>query len=206
MAINFPSNPIDGNQYTFNNIVFTYKKPSGADGYWAVLTPSTAGVATAAEIDEGTNNEKYASPAGLEGSKYVREDETSGETVLNYNNVERVKADAQGVVVTGRMILDGKLVKVDRKYEDVFTEFPKDVLHANNKNYPTLFTVTITSNTVVDGYASAIIEVDGVIVSRNVGTSRGAHVAVTVSAEIPAGSSFKYTVVSGSGIAATMLR
>ncbi len=111
MAINFPDNPVNGNQYTYNDIVYTYKKSGSNEGYWTVLTPSSVGVATPTEIDEGTNNEKYASPQGLAGSKYVREDEASGETVLNATGEKRFKTTAQGVEVTGKLVLGSDVVK-----------------------------------------------------------------------------------------------
>ncbi len=107
MAINFPNSPTNGNQYTFNNVTYTYVKVGANEGYWSVLTPSSVGVATSTEIDEGTDNQKYASPQGLAGSKYVREDETTGETVLNAGGIERVIATAQGVEVTGKLLVGG---------------------------------------------------------------------------------------------------
>ena len=110
MAINFPNNPINGNTYTYNNIVYTFLRPTTGEGYWAVLTPSSVGVATSDEIDEGTNNVKYVAPASLVGSKYVREDQTSGETVLNANGVERLKTTDQGTESTGQMLLNGSKV------------------------------------------------------------------------------------------------
>ena len=109
MAINFPDSPIDGNQYTYNDIVYTYKKSGANEGYWTVLTPSSVGVATPTEINEGTDNQKYASPQGLAGSKYVREDEASGETVLNADGLERLKATAQGVEATGTLKVSGEI-------------------------------------------------------------------------------------------------
>ncbi len=110
--IDFPDNPVHGSTYTYQNIQYAFINPNPTDsGYWAVKTPSTVGVATPTEIDEGTDNSKYASPQGLNGSKYVREDEVSGETVLNSGGAERLKANATGVEVTGKLVLGGDTMK-----------------------------------------------------------------------------------------------
>lgn len=110
MAINFPNSPVNGSTYNYQDIVYTYLKPDANEGYWAVKTPSTVGVATNTEINEGVDLVKYVTPAALNNSKYVREDEVSGETALHYNGTERVKAKSDGVAVTGKLYLNGQEV------------------------------------------------------------------------------------------------
>jgi len=108
MAINFPNTPVNGNTYTYIGIQYTYiKVPPTTEGYWAVKTPATIGVATPTNINEGTDNAKYVTPLGLNGSKYVREDESTGETVLNNSGLERLKTTVQGVEVTGSLRVNG---------------------------------------------------------------------------------------------------
>jgi len=65
MAINFPNSPISGNTYDYQGVRYTY-----LNGYWSVVTPNQAGVATSPEIITGTDSLKYVTPAGLEGSDY----------------------------------------------------------------------------------------------------------------------------------------
>ena len=67
MAIEFPSNPVDGQSYDYEQIRYNYV---AANNYWRVTTPGTVGPATAAEIDTGTDGQKYVTPLELEGSKY----------------------------------------------------------------------------------------------------------------------------------------
>jgi len=111
MVIDFPSNPVNGNTYTYLGIQYTYiKEPPSIEGYWAVKTPSTVGVAATTDINEGTDNAKYVTPLGLNGSKYVREDESTGETVLNNSGLERLKTTVQGVEVTGSLKVNGTSV------------------------------------------------------------------------------------------------
>ena len=106
MAINFPENPIAGNTYEYLDIQYIYRV-SGNVGWWAVNTPAFVGVATPDEINAGTNNEKYTTPQGLNSSKYVREDETTGETVLSDTGDERLRAHRTGVDVTGSLSVGG---------------------------------------------------------------------------------------------------
>ena len=82
-AIDFPSSPSNGQTYDYNGIRFTYLV-TGSTGVWQVTTPGTYGVASSAEIDAGTDAVKYVTPQELEASKYVREDDTSGVTILDY--------------------------------------------------------------------------------------------------------------------------
>ncbi len=109
--IDFPLNPTHGNTYTYLDIQYTFYKPTTAEGYWRVATPASVGVATPTEINEGTDNAKYVTPQGLDSSEYVREDKTSGETVLDYAGSERLKASNAGVEITGKLLLDGDVEK-----------------------------------------------------------------------------------------------
>ncbi len=109
--IDFPLNPTHGNTYSYLDIQYTFHKPTAAEGYWRVSTPASVGVATPTEINEGTDNAKYVTPQGLDNSEYVREDKTSGETVLNFSGSKRLKAGSTGVEVTGKLVLDGDTEK-----------------------------------------------------------------------------------------------
>lgn len=111
MAVDFPTNPVDGSTYEYQNVVYVYVTTSGADGYWAVRRPGQLSPATSGELNEGTSNTKYATPLGLAGSKYVREDQAIGETVLNHSGAERLKTTAQGVETSGRLTLGGDTYK-----------------------------------------------------------------------------------------------
>lgn len=114
MAIDFPSNPVNGNTYSYLDVQYTYIQTPPHPGYWAVITPASYGVATPDEINEGTDNGKFTTSRGLEGSKYVREDEASGETSLFYNALLRLKALVTGVNVTGSLTENGvKVVTYD---------------------------------------------------------------------------------------------
>lgn len=114
MAIDFPDTPVDGNTYTYNDVTYTYLQPSPpVDGYWTVLTPATVSPATVLEVNEGTELVKYVTPFNLNGSKYVREDEVSGETTLDHSSAERLKTTAQGVEVTGQFKLGSGLQQND---------------------------------------------------------------------------------------------
>lgn len=110
MAVNFPNSPINGNTYTYLDIQYTFVKVGTDEGYWKVSTPASVGVATSTEINTGTDNAKYISPLGLEGSKYVRED-VGGETLLNANGATRLKTTVAGIEVTGKLFLDGEIDK-----------------------------------------------------------------------------------------------
>lgn len=108
MAINFPNTPVDGSTYTYQTIKYTFIQPNNlVDGYWTVLTTADVGVATPTEIDVGTDNAKYISPLGLVGSKYVREDENTEETVLKSGGLNRLVAKADGVDFVGKMTRNG---------------------------------------------------------------------------------------------------
>lgn len=110
MAINFPSSPVDGNTYTYLNTHYTYKQEGANEGYWRVTLPVLSGRATSDEINAGVDNDKFISCLGLNTSKYVREDESSGETVLESNGTERLKASNAGVEVTGKLVLNSQEV------------------------------------------------------------------------------------------------
>lgn len=130
MAINFPSPAINGQTYKYNEVTYIYSKNGTDEGYWKVSLPTVSGVATPEEIDEGSNNVKYASPQGLAGSKYVREDEASGETVLSADGLERVKAHAQGVDITGKMLVDGARF-YSRYYKSDLGNAPNNFISGN---------------------------------------------------------------------------
>lgn len=116
MAINFPNAPVNKSTYTYLSTEYTFIQPdTNFDGYWAVLTPATVGVATPTEINAGTDNSKYTSPDGLNSSKYVREDEATGETLLKANGLERLKAQTTGIKVTGQVVLDGDVLRDSTK-------------------------------------------------------------------------------------------
>ena len=112
MAINFPNTPVNGSTYDYLKVRYTYTKPNAAyEGYWRVTTPGSVGIATSVEIDASSDDAKYITPEGLGGSQYVREDEASGETTLNYNGSERLKTDSVGVEITGKLLLSGDTKK-----------------------------------------------------------------------------------------------
>ena len=66
MAINFPNSPIVGNTYDYNGVRYTYQ----ANGYWAVTTPGTVGIASGAEVIVGTDDAKYLTPKSMEDSDF----------------------------------------------------------------------------------------------------------------------------------------
>lgn len=66
MAINFPTNPTVGSDYSYQGIKYTYQ----ADGYWAVTTVGTQGVASPEDLNAGTDSVKYLTPTSFSGSKY----------------------------------------------------------------------------------------------------------------------------------------
>jgi len=70
MAINFPNTPTDGTTYDYLGITYTYVDSGGGLGYWKVVNAGSLGIATAGDIDTGTNNVKYVTSKGLQDSKY----------------------------------------------------------------------------------------------------------------------------------------
>ena len=66
MAINFPTSPTVGSDYSYQGIKYTYQ----ADGYWAVTTVGTQGVASPEDLNAGTDSVKYLTPTSFSGSKY----------------------------------------------------------------------------------------------------------------------------------------
>ena len=70
MAINFPGNPVNGNTYTYDDIVYTYIQSGSNEGYWKIATPGTVGIATPSDINLGVDNIKYITPYGLANSDY----------------------------------------------------------------------------------------------------------------------------------------
>jgi len=71
MAINFPNTPTNGNTYDYLGVRYTFNKAVGDVGFWQVTTPGSFGVASAAEIDTGTDAVKYVTPLELEQSGYT---------------------------------------------------------------------------------------------------------------------------------------
>tara|TARA_R110000851_G_scaffold47459_1_gene115242 strand:- start:677 stop:1342 length:666 start_codon:yes stop_codon:yes gene_type:complete len=123
MAINFPTTPVNGSTYDYEGIRYTFTNPNVAfEGYWRVTTPGSVGIATSAEISAGVDIVKYITPEGLNGSQYVREDEASGETRLNYSGSERLKTDSAGVEVTGNFVLPGTLFNKGSELVDFIVE------------------------------------------------------------------------------------
>jgi len=73
MAINFPNTPSHGNTYDYLGVRYTFNKAVGTVGFWQVTTPGSFGVASAAEIDLGTDTVKYVTPLELELSGYTKD-------------------------------------------------------------------------------------------------------------------------------------
>jgi hypothetical protein len=69
MAINFPNNPIDGNTYEYASVRYKFVDLGSGSGFWKTIT-ADSGPATVAEINAGTEPDKYATPINLEASKY----------------------------------------------------------------------------------------------------------------------------------------
>jgi hypothetical protein len=69
MAINFPNNPIQGNTYEYARVRYSYEDTGSGNGFWRTIT-AASGPATSAELDAGTDTEKYATSQSLQGSKY----------------------------------------------------------------------------------------------------------------------------------------
>mgnify|MGYP000232691609 CR=1 FL=1 len=69
-AINFPDSPINGQTYEYAGTIHTYKDTGSGTGLWRVTTPGSVGIANTADIDTGTDNVKYITPAGLASSDY----------------------------------------------------------------------------------------------------------------------------------------
>lgn len=107
MAINFPNNPVNNATYTFNRVTYIFRKPNSNEGYWAVTTPATASVATPTDIDKGTDNAKYVTPLALHGSGFVRQDDTTKETTLKADGVERLRTHSTGVSLIGDLTING---------------------------------------------------------------------------------------------------
>ena len=120
--INFPSNPVHGQQYIFNQIKYTYLV-IGSTGYWGINRPGSIGVATTADVDEGTNNTKYVSPSSMEGSKYLTRSDETVSGLIWANNRKTSSFTAQpgnGYTVSGSNIIvtlpttsfDGALIEL----------------------------------------------------------------------------------------------
>lgn len=72
MAINFPSNPVEGQTYDFHDVRYTFTLVGGAPGYWRILQPGLGGAANPAEINAGLISDKYIAPDALNQSEYMR--------------------------------------------------------------------------------------------------------------------------------------
>jgi hypothetical protein len=99
MAINFPSSPAGGSTYDYEGVRYTWLDRS-PDGYWKVGEPGQLGPATGAEVDTGTDNDKFVTPLSMGESKYVKE-ESNGVTTLDYNGAGKLSTSNAGVGVTG---------------------------------------------------------------------------------------------------------
>jgi hypothetical protein len=108
MAINFPAITVTGQTYDYQGIRYTADF-TNAPGFWQVTTPGTMGAATSAEINTGTDTVKYNSPAALDGSKYVREDESTGVTNLDYDGSTKLATPKVGVDISGGLSISGDL-------------------------------------------------------------------------------------------------
>jgi len=69
--IDFPNNPSNGNTYDYNGIRYTWKDTGSGHGFWQITDPGLYGVATASEINTGTDAVKYVTPLELDGSGYT---------------------------------------------------------------------------------------------------------------------------------------
>ena len=93
MAINFPNNPADGQNYVYMGMTFTYKD-TGGGGFWRVIQQGQTGVATGAEVDEGIDNVKYVSPKALKDSNYGKGNSAIDDVF--YQNKQTVTVDFIG--------------------------------------------------------------------------------------------------------------
>lgn len=64
--INFPLSPTVGNTYSYKGVTYTFN----AEGFWAITTPGTIGIASKEEVNAGEDVVKYVTPASLKNSKY----------------------------------------------------------------------------------------------------------------------------------------
>jgi len=92
MAIDFPTSPSHGQTYDFNFVRYTFTTAAGLPGYWTISEPGLGGAASSAEIDSGTDAFKFATPLGLQGSKYLDQQKIS------------VNAGTVGSVVKGQAL------------------------------------------------------------------------------------------------------
>ena len=90
MAIDFPAAPVDGTTYDYLGIRYTFVKPDANVGYWNVSTHGSVGNASWEEINAGTDDTKYITPFGIEGSDYV--DEGQLEVVNTRINAHEIDA------------------------------------------------------------------------------------------------------------------
>lgn len=109
MAINFPNSPVGGTTYSYLGVTYVFKNTGSGTGFWQITGPGTYGLATTAEIDAGTEELKYIGPEGLAGSKYVKEDEVTFQTSLNYNGTAKLETNSSGLAITGNVAATGTL-------------------------------------------------------------------------------------------------
>ena len=73
--IDFPNSPVNGQSYDYQGKRYSYVDSGDGKGYWAIDSPGSLGIASAIEINEGTNASKYITPRELSDSDYyVHED------------------------------------------------------------------------------------------------------------------------------------
>ena len=67
--INFPNNPIHGQDFYFagNDVTYTYIL-DGANGFWTALAPGSYGPAVGLDVDEGTDTFKFVTSKAIEDS------------------------------------------------------------------------------------------------------------------------------------------
>ena len=92
MAINFPNAPVNGNTYDYLGIRYTWKDTGGGTGLWQITSPGSYGVATAAEINTGTDPVKYVTPLELKSSKYIEETDVASvlDVFLGTDNIKYI--------------------------------------------------------------------------------------------------------------------
>jgi hypothetical protein len=122
MAIDFPAITVTGQTYDYLGIRYTadYTNPPG---FWKVTTPGSYGAATDTEINTGTDTVKYLTPLELEQSDYVRQEESTGVTNLDYNGSTKLATNNTGVDVTGTLDASGNLSCQDLYIDDNSIKF-----------------------------------------------------------------------------------
>ena len=93
MAIDFPNTPTNGTTYDYLGITYTYVDSGGGLGYWKVISAGAVGVATAVEVNTGSDNVKYITPRALKDSKYGTLD-----TIVGFHKAGKVQVTTGGDV------------------------------------------------------------------------------------------------------------